>query len=144
MASTRLQSLFRRQRNGSEGHRRAGLSCLSYQRNSAIGPPPPPPSLPPLLPPAPTPTPAPLRPPPPPPPPPPAPPPPPPPPLSVDLTLARGLNYYTGTIFEVKATTTYQMGSIGGGGRYDDLTGTFGVPEYPRRNGVSFGADSHL
>lgn len=61
------------------------------------------------------------------------------PPLALDLTLARGLNYYTGTIFEVKATTV-RMGSIGGGGRYDDLTGTFGVPGIPGV-GVSFGVD---
>jgi histidyl-tRNA synthetase len=60
-------------------------------------------------------------------------------PLVVDLTLARGLNYYTGTIFEVKATGV-QMGSIGGGGRYDDLTGTFGVPNIPGV-GISFGVD---
>jgi histidyl-tRNA synthetase len=59
--------------------------------------------------------------------------------LVVDLTLARGLNYYTGTIFEVKALGA-QMGSIGGGGRYDDLTGTFGVPGIPGV-GVSFGVD---
>ncbi|HVW60877.1 MAG TPA: His/Gly/Thr/Pro-type tRNA ligase C-terminal domain-containing protein, partial [Puia sp.] len=59
--------------------------------------------------------------------------------LIVDLTLARGLNYYTGTIFEVKATTV-QMGSIGGGGRYDDLTGLFGVPNIPGV-GISFGVD---
>ena len=59
--------------------------------------------------------------------------------LVVDLTLARGLNYYTGTIFEVKALGV-QMGSIGGGGRYDDLTGTFGVPGIPGV-GVSFGVD---
>jgi histidyl-tRNA synthetase len=59
--------------------------------------------------------------------------------LSLDLTLARGLNYYTGTIFEVKAQGV-QMGSIGGGGRYDDLTGTFGVPGIPGV-GVSFGVD---
>ncbi len=59
--------------------------------------------------------------------------------LSVDLTLARGLNYYTGTIFEVKAVGV-QMGSIGGGGRYDDLTGTFGVPGIPGV-GISFGVD---
>jgi histidyl-tRNA synthetase len=59
--------------------------------------------------------------------------------LVVDLTLARGLNYYTGTIFEVKAIGV-QMGSIGGGGRYDDLTGTFGVPGIPGV-GVSFGVD---
>jgi histidyl-tRNA synthetase len=59
--------------------------------------------------------------------------------LVVDLTLARGLNYYTGTIFEVKATTV-RMGSIGGGGRYDDLTGLFGVPNIPGV-GISFGVD---
>ena len=59
--------------------------------------------------------------------------------LIVDLTLARGLNYYTGAIFEVKATDT-KMGSIGGGGRYDDLTGTFGVPGIPGV-GISFGVD---
>lgn len=56
-----------------------------------------------------------------------------------DFTLARGLNYYTGIIFEVKATTV-QMGSIGGGGRYDDLTGLFGVPNLPGV-GISFGVD---
>ena len=59
--------------------------------------------------------------------------------LSVDLTLARGLNYYTGIIFEVKASQV-QMGSIGGGGRYDDLTGLFGVPGIPGV-GISFGVD---
>jgi histidyl-tRNA synthetase len=59
--------------------------------------------------------------------------------LVVDLTLARGLNYYTGTIFEVKGMDV-QMGSIGGGGRYDDLTGTFGVPGIPGV-GISFGVD---
>ena len=59
--------------------------------------------------------------------------------LVVDLTLARGLNYYTGTIFEVKAIGV-EMGSIGGGGRYDDLTGLFGVPNIPGV-GVSFGVD---
>lgn len=58
---------------------------------------------------------------------------------SVDLTLARGLNYYTGTIFEVKANNV-SMGSIGGGGRYDDLTGLFGVPNLPGV-GISFGLD---
>lgn len=57
----------------------------------------------------------------------------------VDLTLARGLNYYTGIIFEVKARDV-QMGSIGGGGRYDDLTGLFGVPDIPGV-GISFGID---
>lgn len=57
----------------------------------------------------------------------------------VDLTLARGLNYYTGIIFEVKARDV-QMGSIGGGGRYDDLTGLFDVPGIPGV-GISFGID---
>ncbi len=59
--------------------------------------------------------------------------------LTIDLTLARGLNYYTGIIFEVKARDA-QMGSIGGGGRYDDLTGLFGVPNIPGV-GISFGVD---
>ncbi|MEJ8818025.1 histidine--tRNA ligase [Lacibacter sp. H407] len=59
--------------------------------------------------------------------------------LQFDFTLARGLNYYTGIIFEVKATNV-QMGSIGGGGRYDDLTGLFGVPNIPGV-GISFGVD---
>ena len=59
--------------------------------------------------------------------------------LILDLTLARGLNYYTGLIFEVKAKNV-QMGSIGGGGRYDDLTGLFGVPNIPGV-GISFGVD---
>ena len=59
--------------------------------------------------------------------------------LVIDLTLARGLNYYTGLIFEVKANGV-QMGSIGGGGRYDDLTGLFGVPNVPGV-GISFGVD---
>ncbi len=59
--------------------------------------------------------------------------------LAIDLTLARGLNYYTGIIFEVKAKNV-QMGSIGGGGRYDDLTGLFGVPNIPGV-GISFGVD---
>jgi histidyl-tRNA synthetase len=57
----------------------------------------------------------------------------------LDFTLARGLNYYTGTIYEVKAKNV-QMGSIGGGGRYDDLTGLFGVPNIPGV-GISFGLD---
>ncbi len=60
-------------------------------------------------------------------------------PLTIDFTLARGLNYYTGIIFEVKASNV-QMGSIGGGGRYDDLTGLFGVPNIPGV-GISFGVD---
>lgn len=59
--------------------------------------------------------------------------------ISLDFTLARGLNYYTGTIFEIKAKGI-QMGSIGGGGRYDDLTGLFGVPDIPGV-GISFGVD---
>ncbi len=59
--------------------------------------------------------------------------------LIIDPTLARGLNYYTGTIFEVKAIGV-QIGSIGGGGRYDDLTGLFGVPNVPGV-GISFGVD---
>ncbi|RYY85883.1 MAG: histidine--tRNA ligase [Chitinophagaceae bacterium] len=58
----------------------------------------------------------------------------------LDLTLARGLNYYTGIIFEVKAPATVKIGSIGGGGRYDDLTGLFGVPDMPGV-GISFGVD---
>ena len=60
--------------------------------------------------------------------------------LVLDFTLARGLNYYTGTIFEAKAPAHVQMGSIGGGGRYDDLTGLFGVPNIPGV-GISFGVD---
>jgi histidyl-tRNA synthetase len=60
--------------------------------------------------------------------------------IVVDFTLARGLNYYTGLIFEVKAPPEVQIGSIGGGGRYDDLTGLFGVPNIPGV-GISFGVD---
>lgn len=60
--------------------------------------------------------------------------------LTVDPTLARGLNYYTGTIFEAKAPASVSIGSIGGGGRYDDLTGLFGVPDIPGV-GISFGVD---
>ena len=60
--------------------------------------------------------------------------------LSIDFTLARGLNYYTGIIFEAKAPDEVKMGSIGGGGRYDDLTGLFGVPNIPGV-GISFGVD---
>ena len=60
--------------------------------------------------------------------------------LVIDFTLARGLNYYTGAIMEVKPPANVQMGSIGGGGRYDDLTGLFGVPNIPGV-GVSFGVD---
>ena len=60
-------------------------------------------------------------------------------PIELDLTLARGLNYYTGTIFEVKALDV-QMGSITGGGRYDNLTGIFGLPNVSGV-GISFGAD---
>ena len=59
--------------------------------------------------------------------------------LILDPTLARGLNYYTGSIFEIKALNV-NMGSIGGGGRYDDLTGLFGVPNIPGV-GISFGVD---
>jgi histidyl-tRNA synthetase len=59
--------------------------------------------------------------------------------VELDLTLARGLNYYTGAIFEVKATDV-QIGSITGGGRYDDLTGIFGLPDISGV-GISFGAD---
>jgi len=58
----------------------------------------------------------------------------------LDLTLARGLNYYTGIIFEAKAPEEVKIGSIGGGGRYDDLTGLFGVPNIPGV-GISFGVD---
>jgi len=60
--------------------------------------------------------------------------------IIIDLTLARGLNYYTGMIFEAKAPKEVNMGSIGGGGRYDDLTGLFGVPNIPGV-GISFGVD---
>ncbi|HSU28249.1 MAG TPA: histidine--tRNA ligase [Chitinophagaceae bacterium] len=60
--------------------------------------------------------------------------------LLLDLTLARGLNYYTGTIFEVTPPADLKIGSIGGGGRYDDLTGLFGVPDIPGV-GISFGVD---
>lgn len=59
--------------------------------------------------------------------------------VQLDLTLARGLNYYTGAIFEVKALDV-QIGSITGGGRYDNLTGIFGLPNVSGV-GISFGAD---
>ena len=59
--------------------------------------------------------------------------------VELDLTLARGLNYYTGAIFEVKSLDV-QIGSITGGGRYDDLTGIFGLPGVSGV-GISFGAD---
>ncbi|KXB46513.1 histidine--tRNA ligase [Bacteroidales bacterium KA00344] len=59
--------------------------------------------------------------------------------IELDLTLARGLNYYTGAIFEVKALDTH-IGSITGGGRYDNLTGIFGMPGLSGV-GISFGAD---
>ena len=59
--------------------------------------------------------------------------------VELDLSLARGLNYYTGAIFEVKALD-FQIGSICGGGRYDDLTGIFGLPDMSGV-GISFGAD---
>ncbi len=60
-------------------------------------------------------------------------------PIEIDLSLARGLNYYTGAIFEVKARD-FAIGSICGGGRYDDLTGIFGMPNVSGV-GISFGAD---
>ena len=60
-------------------------------------------------------------------------------PCEIDLSLARGLNYYTGAIFEVKALD-FQIGSICGGGRYDNLTGVFGLPGVSGV-GISFGAD---
>jgi len=60
--------------------------------------------------------------------------------VQIDPTLARGLNYYTGVIFEMQAPESVKIGSIGGGGRYDDLTGLFGVPNMPGV-GISFGVD---
>jgi histidyl-tRNA synthetase len=60
--------------------------------------------------------------------------------LEIDVTLARGLNYYTGAIFEVAAPKSVDMGSIGGGGRYDDLTGIFGMKDVSGV-GISFGLD---
>ena len=60
--------------------------------------------------------------------------------LDLDVTLARGLNYYTGAIFEVAAPENVKMGSIGGGGRYDDLTGIFGLKNMSGV-GISFGLD---
>ncbi|WP_396600566.1 histidine--tRNA ligase [Algibacter sp. R77976] len=60
--------------------------------------------------------------------------------LQFDVTLARGLNYYTGAIFEVSAPEQVKMGSIGGGGRYDDLTGIFGMKDVSGV-GISFGLD---
>ncbi|MGB3775017.1 MAG: histidine--tRNA ligase [Leeuwenhoekiella sp.] len=60
--------------------------------------------------------------------------------LALNITLARGLNYYTGAIFEVSAPEGVQMGSIGGGGRYDDLTGIFGLKNMSGV-GISFGVD---
>ncbi|MBQ4822519.1 histidine--tRNA ligase [Aquimarina sp. MMG016] len=60
--------------------------------------------------------------------------------LDLNVTLARGLNYYTGAIFEVAAPETVKMGSIGGGGRYDDLTGIFGLKDVSGV-GISFGLD---
>lgn len=60
--------------------------------------------------------------------------------LTIDVTLARGLNYYTGAIFEVAAPPQVQIGSIGGGGRYDDLTGIFGLKDISGV-GISFGLD---
>ncbi len=61
-------------------------------------------------------------------------------PLELDVTLARGLDYYTGTILEVKAPAEVNIGSIGGGGRYDDLTGVFGLKDLSGM-GISFGLD---
>ena len=60
--------------------------------------------------------------------------------LDLDVTLARGLNYYTGAIFEVAPPSSVSMGSIGGGGRYDDLTGIFGLKDISGV-GISFGLD---
>ena len=60
--------------------------------------------------------------------------------LDIEFSLARGLNYYTGIIFEAKAPAEVKIGSIGGGGRYDDLTSLFGVPGIPGV-GISFGVD---
>ena len=60
--------------------------------------------------------------------------------LDLDVTLARGLNYYTGAIFEIAAPAGVQMGSIGGGGRYDDLTSIFGLKGMSGI-GISFGLD---
>ena len=60
--------------------------------------------------------------------------------LKLDITLARGLNYYTGAIFEVSAPDTVVLGSIGGGGRYDDLTSIFGLKDLSGV-GISFGLD---
>ncbi|MDM1519657.1 histidine--tRNA ligase [Myroides odoratimimus] len=60
--------------------------------------------------------------------------------LNLDVTLARGLNYYTGAIFEIGAPETVELGSIGGGGRYDDLTGIFGLKDMSGV-GISFGLD---
>ncbi len=60
--------------------------------------------------------------------------------LDLDVTLARGLNYYTGAILEVAAPANVNMGSIGGGGRYDDLTGIFGLKDMSGV-GISFGLD---
>jgi histidyl-tRNA synthetase len=60
--------------------------------------------------------------------------------LVIDVTLARGLNYYTGAIYEVSAPEGVNMGSIGGGGRYDDLTGIFGLNDMSGV-GISFGLD---
>ncbi|MDR5590095.1 histidine--tRNA ligase [Christiangramia sp. SM2212] len=60
--------------------------------------------------------------------------------LDLDVTLARGLNYYTGAIYEVAAPENVKMGSIGGGGRYDDLTGIFGLKDMSGI-GISFGLD---
>ncbi|MEG1556626.1 MAG: ATP phosphoribosyltransferase regulatory subunit, partial [Bacteroidales bacterium] len=60
-------------------------------------------------------------------------------PIELDITLARGLNYYTGAIFEVRANQV-NIGSISGGGRYDDLTGIFGLKNMSGV-GISYGAE---
>ena len=60
--------------------------------------------------------------------------------LKLQVTLARGLNYYTGTIFEIAAPSEVQMGSVGGGGRYDKLTDIFGLKDVSGV-GISFGLD---
>src|SRR5699024_4615147 len=60
--------------------------------------------------------------------------------LALDVSLARGLNYYSGSIIEVAAPSTGKIGSIGGGGRYDDLTGIFGLKNVSGV-GISFGLD---
>lgn len=61
--------------------------------------------------------------------------------VDFEITLARGLNYYTGAIFEVAAPKEFEIGSIGGGGRYDDLTKNFGLKNSTSGVGISFGVD---